>query len=183
MGLLSIQQNFWLAKVSHQWWFQILYQGRKKNSESDEDEFILGTMENLSLDKDTLPPEAFVPRNIPSCFFSKPNEANNIFLKIEPDNTQFVMIKSDNFYDVQIAIKIGMWSSTAYGNKSLSSLYQKYGPSSNGNIYLFFSVNGSGHICAVGEMKSDLLENNEVPKIWLEKHKYSGCFMVRFILV
>lgn len=95
--------------------------------------------------------------------------------------TLFMMIKSHQYYDIQMAIKAGVWSSTSHGNKVLEAAYEEYVNKRKGNIYLFFSVNKSGHICAFGELMSKKLDS--VPDIWLEKQKYSGCFIIRFLQV
>ena len=105
---------------------------------TEDDEFIISTISKPKIDKDDLPPESFFPRNIPTCHFIRPNEANNIFMEMRKDRTCFVMIKSDNFHDVQVAISVGLWSSTAYGNISLSKIYQDYVKDNKGNAYLFF---------------------------------------------
>ena len=155
-----------------------------------EEEFKIGTVEDNKLDdpmqvghseitEDDLI-EPFVPRDIPTCHFVQ-TDSSQIFLKMERANTCFLMIKSHQSYDVQMGINAGVWSSTVNGNKELQAAYHEFVTLRGGNVYLFFSVNKSGHICAFGELVSQKIDS--VPDIWLEKQKYTGSFLVRFILV
>jgi hypothetical protein len=154
---------------------------QRHESEDSDDDFIFGTVEVDNIDTQVQDVDPFVARNIPTCHFVKPSESENIFLRFDKSKTCFLMIKSHQFYDVQVALKAGVWSSTAIGNKVLESVYQEYVVNRGGNVYLFFSVNKSGHICAFAELVSSKI--SDVPDIWLEKQKYTGCFLVRFILV
>lgn len=158
----------------------------KEESGSDsgsDEEFIIQPIRELKFEKlaGKDQPEAYLPRCVPTGHFVKPTETSNVFLKIEKGKTCFMMIKSHQFYDVQVALKAGVWSSTSHGNKILQAAYEEFVVKRGGNVYLFFSVNKSGHICAFAELVSSKLDS--VPDIWLEKQKYTGCFLVRFLLV
>jgi len=127
--------------------------------------------------------EDHIPRDLPTCHFIKPSEANNIFLLMEKDKTCFMMIKSNNLLDFHAAIKASIWSSTERGNDALQKAYNHFVVNKGGTVYLFFSANGSGHISAFGQLVSGMKSNKDLPDIWLEKDRYTGCFMIRFILV
>ena len=60
------------------------------------------------------------------------------------------MIKSYTEDDVHKSLKYEIWSSTDPGNKRLDKAFKD--TAGRGPIYLFFSVNASGHFCGVAEM-------------------------------
>lgn len=60
------------------------------------------------------------------------------------------MIKSYTEEDVHKSIKYEIWSSTDPGNKRLDKAFKE--TAGRGPIYLFFSVNASGHFCGMAEM-------------------------------
>lgn len=60
------------------------------------------------------------------------------------------MIKSYTEDDVHKSLKYEIWSSTDPGNKRLDKAFKETG--GRGPIYLFFSVNASGHFCGMAEM-------------------------------
>jgi hypothetical protein len=70
----------------------------------------------------------------------------------ETDNTQarYFVIKSYTEEDVHKSIKYEIWSSTDPGNKRLDKAFKE--TAGRGPIYLFFSVNASGHFCGMAEM-------------------------------
>ncbi len=63
---------------------------------------------------------------------------------------RFFVIKSYTEKDVHKSLKYEIWSSTDPGNKRLDKAFREN--AGRGPIYLFFSVNGSGHFCGVAEM-------------------------------
>lgn len=48
------------------------------------------------------------------------------------------------------SLKHEIWSSTALGNQRLDKAFRE--SATRGPIYLFFSVNASGHFCGVAQM-------------------------------
>lgn len=60
------------------------------------------------------------------------------------------MIKSYTEDDVHKSLKYEIWSSTDPGNKRLDKAFKEN--AGRGPIYLFFSVNASGHFCGMAEM-------------------------------
>lgn len=63
---------------------------------------------------------------------------------------RFFVIKSYTEEDVHKSLKYEIWSSTDPGNKRLDKAFRENG--GRGPIYLFFSVNTSGHFCGMAEM-------------------------------
>jgi len=98
---------------------------------------------------------------------------------IAPTSARFFVIKSYSEEDIHRSIKYGIWCSTEYGNKRLDAAYQER--EGNGPIYLFFSVNGSGHFCGMAEMTS-AVDFQTSPGVWAQD-KWKGQFKVRWIYV
>lgn len=71
---------------------------------------------------------------------------------LDTTDARFFVIKSYAEDDIHRSIKYGIWCSTEYGNKRLDAAFRER--EGKGPIYLFYSVNGSGHFCGVAEMTS-----------------------------
>jgi len=127
-----------------------------------------------------------------------PNDYNPKEFNISPKAARFFVIKSYSEDDVHRSIKYNIWCSTEHGNRRLDSAYLKglqptspsetdtgsltSVPSSNNvPVYLFFSVNGSGHFCGMAEMISRV-DYNKKTDVW-SQDKWRGCFQVRWIYV
>ena len=82
------------------------------------------------------------------------------------------MIKSHTSFDVLAALQNGIWTSTVKGNATIRDVYEEYVLKRKGHVYLFFSVNKSGHLSAFAELVSNQI--SEMPDVWLEKQKYSS---------
>ncbi|KAJ8683932.1 hypothetical protein QAD02_019724 [Eretmocerus hayati] len=82
--------------------------------------------------------------------------------------------------DIHRSIKYEIWCSTEHGNKRLDQAYREASRES-APLYLFFSVNGSGHFCGMAQMVSavDYKSNSSV---W-SQDKWKGQFRVRWIYV
>jgi hypothetical protein len=157
-----------------------LKENEKIDSDSeDSDGFTITNIKKHQDDHIEDTEDAFIVRPLPTGHFVRPSNSNKVFLKMQKGKTCFMMIKSHQSYDISVALKAGVWSSTTKGNETLQNAYEKFITEMGGSVYLFFSVNKSGHICALAELVSSKLDT--VPDIWLEKQKYSGCFLVRFI--
>ncbi|XP_074656217.1 YTH domain-containing family protein 1-like isoform X2 [Tubulanus polymorphus] len=96
-----------------------------------------------------------------------------------PKNARFFIIKSYSEDDIHRSIKYSIWCSTEHGNKRLDQAYRdcerKY------PIFLYFSVNGSGHFCGMGQMMSNL-DYNTNSSVWAQD-KWKGQFEVKWIYV
>jgi len=96
-----------------------------------------------------------------------------------PSSARFFVIKSYSEEDIHRSIKYGIWCSTEYGNKRLDAAYREQ--EGVGPLYLFFSVNGSGHFCGMAEMAS-AVDFQTSPGIWAQD-KWKGQLKVRWIYV
>ncbi|EFN60204.1 YTH domain family protein 2 [Camponotus floridanus] len=93
---------------------------------------------------------------------------------------RFFVIKSYSEDDIHRSIKYEIWCSTEHGNKRLDQAYREANRE-GAPLYLFFSVNGSGHFCGMAQMVSpvDYQCNSSV---W-SQDKWKGQFRVRWIYV
>lgn len=97
------------------------------------------------------------------------------------ENSKFFVIKSFSEEDVHKAIKYKVWSSTKTGNSTLSNAY-KLTKEQGGEIYLFYSCNGSGRFVGLAKMASALDETNSFP-YWTQDLKWSGQFDVEWVFI
>ncbi|PWA85909.1 YTH domain-containing protein [Artemisia annua] len=95
------------------------------------------------------------------------------------DHAKFYVIKSYSEDDVHKCIKYDVWSSTPNGNKKLDAAYRD--ADGKANIFLFFSVNGSGQFVGVAEMIGpvDYEKNME---FW-QLDKWNGFFPVKWHII
>ena len=98
---------------------------------------------------------------------------------LNPKEARFFVIKSFSEDDIHRSIKYSIWCSTEYGNKRLDAAYKER--ENKGTIYLFFSVNGSGHFCGVALMTS-AIDYNSSAEVWAQ-NKWKGQFSVRWVYV
>ena len=103
------------------------------------------------------------------------NKYNPSELTINLTNARYFVIKSYAEDDIHRSIKYNMWTSTEHGNRRLDQAFkeQKGKP-----VYLFYSVNGSGHFCGMAEMKSEVDFHN-VTGVWAQD-KWKGRFDVKW---
>lgn len=105
---------------------------------------------------------------------------NPVGFDCNPVDARFFIIKSYNEDDVHKSIKYNAWTSTETGNKRLNKAF-KESPSSC-QIYLFFSVNSSGHFCGIARMLSEV-DYNTTASYWQEDNKYKAEFKLKWIFV
>lgn len=96
-------------------------------------------------------------------------------------NSSFFVIKSFSEEDVHKAIKYKVWSSTKNGNQILNLSFKKT-VSNNGDVYFFFSCNGSGRFIGLARMVSALDEKNSF-MYWTQDSKWSGLFDIEWIFI
>lgn len=72
---------------------------------------------------------------------------------VKLNDARFFVIKSYSEDDIHRSIKYSVWTSTEHGNKRLDTAYREQ---RGKPVYLFFSVNGSGHFCGCARMCSDV---------------------------
>lgn len=93
---------------------------------------------------------------------------------------RFFVIKSYSEDDIHRSIKYEIWCSTEHGNKRLDQAFRET-EREDGNIYLLFSVNGSGHFCGVAQMMT-AVDYNSVSSVW-HQDKWKGKFSLKWIYV
>ena len=93
------------------------------------------------------------------------NQKNAKLVESINSNCKFFVIKSFSEEDVHKSIKYNVWSS-----------------SKNGNVYLFFSCNGSGRYCGIARMKTPCDETKTF-ELWTQDGKWPGLFDVEWLLI
>ncbi|EIW84824.1 YTH-domain-containing protein [Coniophora puteana RWD-64-598 SS2] len=96
-----------------------------------------------------------------------------------PAFARYFVIKSYTEDDVHKSLKYEIWSSTDPGNKRLDKAFKEL--AGRGPIYLFFSVNASGHFCGMAEMLTPV-DYTRSSTVWASD-KWKGVFKVRWIFV
>ncbi|VDQ16408.1 unnamed protein product, partial [Trichobilharzia regenti] len=81
------------------------------------------------------------------------------------EKARFFVIKSFSEDDIHRSIKYSIWCSTELGNKKLDTAFAEANHAYP--IYLFFSVNGSGHFCGMAEMVSRV-DYNARANVWAQ---------------
>ena len=104
----------------------------------------------------------------------------NLYEKVD-ENSKFFVIKSFSEEDVHKSIKYGVWSSSKNGNLTLSNAFQ-ITKEKNGNVYLFFSCNGSGRYAGIARMKTACDETRSF-EFWTQDGKWTGLFDVEWIFI
>ncbi|KAI6648877.1 YTH domain-containing family protein [Oopsacas minuta] len=93
-------------------------------------------------------------------------------------DARFFVIKSYSEQDIRQSIRHEIWTSTESGNKRLDNAFREQ---RDRPIYLFFSVNASGHFCGIAEMVSevDLYTHTGI----FSQEKWKGKFRVKWIFI
>lgn len=105
------------------------------------------------------------------------NNYNPKDFDLNPKNVKFFIIKSYSEDDIHRSIKYSIWCSTEHGNKRLDQAFRE----AKGLVYLFYSVNGSGHFCGMAQMVSHV-DYNSTANVWAQD-KWKGQFKVKWIYV
>ncbi|OAX39370.1 YTH-domain-containing protein [Rhizopogon vinicolor AM-OR11-026] len=117
------------------------------------------------------------PVDVPSLIAGK--GYNPPSFDIRPVFARYFVIKSYTEDDVHKSLKYEIWSSTDPGNKRLDKAFKEC--AGRGPIYLFFSVNASGHFCGMAEMLTPV-DYTRSSTVWASD-KWKGVFKVRWIFV
>lgn len=107
------------------------------------------------------------------------NNYNPTDFDLTAPNARFFVIKSYSEDDIHRSIKYEIWCSTEHGNKRLDQAFREREP--NGAVFLFFSVNGSGHFCGMAQMVSPV-DYSSNSSVW-SQDKWKGQFKVRWVYV
>ncbi|KZS90048.1 YTH-domain-containing protein [Sistotremastrum niveocremeum HHB9708] len=117
------------------------------------------------------------PIDMPSLIANK--GYNPVNFDLRPSFARYFVIKSYTEDDVHKSLKYEIWSSTDPGNKRLDKAFKEC--AGRGPIYLFFSVNASGHFCGMAEMLTPV-DYTRSSTVWASD-KWKGVFKVRWIFV
>ncbi|KAG6814600.1 hypothetical protein H0H92_000129 [Tricholoma furcatifolium] len=117
------------------------------------------------------------PIDVPSLIATK--GYNPTTFDTRPQFARYFVIKSYTEDDVHKSLKYEIWSSTDPGNKRLDKAFKE--TAGRGPIYLFFSVNASGHFCGMAEMMTPV-DYTRSSTVWASD-KWKGVFTVRWIFV
>ncbi|CAE1286703.1 YTHDF [Acanthosepion pharaonis] len=107
------------------------------------------------------------------------NQYNPKDFNLNPKGARFFIIKSYSEDDIHRSIKYNIWCSTEHGNKRLDGAYRER--EGKGPVYLFYSVNGSGHFCGMAQMMSPV-DYSTNSGVWAQD-KWKGQFEVKWIYV
>jgi hypothetical protein len=129
------------------------------------------------------------------------NNYNPKEFDLNPRNARFFIIKSYSEDDIHRSIKYSIWCSTEHGNKRLDTAFKQH-EKTGGQIFLLFSVNGSGrernasvgcvvscsdlflfvgHFCGMAQMTSSV-DYASSSSVWAQD-KWKGQFRVRWVYV
>ncbi|KAJ3057275.1 hypothetical protein HK097_009934 [Rhizophlyctis rosea] len=106
---------------------------------------------------------------------------NPVDFDCQPEHARYFVIKSFTEDDVHKSLKYNIWSSTEIGNRRLNNAFNS-ALSNPHPIYLFFSVNASGHFCGVAEMTTKV-DYDQTSSVWSVEGKWKGSFGVKWIFV
>lgn len=98
---------------------------------------------------------------------------------LNAEGARFFVIKSYSEDDIHRSIKYEIWCSTEHGNNRLDQAFRER--EGKGPMFLFFSVNGSGHFCGMAQMISAVDKDASV-SVW-SQDKWKGQFKVKWIYV
>lgn len=128
---------------------------------------------NVSSATSALPPNPVLDK------LKSANQYNPKDFNLNPKGARFFIIKSYSEDDIHRSIKYSVWCSTEQGNKRLDAAYKER--EGKGPIFLFYSVNGSGHFCGMAQMMTHVEFNTDVG-VWAQD-KWKGQFEVKWIYV
>ena len=109
------------------------------------------------------------------------NQRNAKLIESINSNCKFFVIKSFSEEDVHKSIKYNVWSSSKDGNLTLSNAF-RITEENKGNVYLFFSCNGSGRYAGVARMKTPCDETKTFG-LWTQDGKWPGLFDVEWLFI
>uniref|UniRef100_A0A0D9V0E1 YTH domain-containing family protein n=1 Tax=Leersia perrieri TaxID=77586 RepID=A0A0D9V0E1_9ORYZ len=114
------------------------------------------------------------------------DQYNSSDLRVDYPFAKFFVIKSIGEDDVHKSIKYGVWSSSSSGNSKLDSAFRDADRIAKRNstkcpVFLFFSVNGSGHFCGMAEMVGPVDFHKDMD-FWCQD-KWTGSFPIRWHII
>lgn len=148
------------------------YDNNNKNSNLNDID--LKKFENIKLNSENIEENDVL---ITKCNITNINIYLQEFLNvnIKGSNNRYAIIKSIDDDNILKSYKNSLWTSTQKGNAKLNSLFSE----SDGNVYLFFSVNKSGKFCSIAKMASVADTNN----LSSNKDKWKGYFKIKWLVI
>lgn len=107
------------------------------------------------------------------------NQYNPKEFTLNTKGARYFIIKSYSEDDIHRSIKYSIWCSTEHGNKRLDGAFKER--EGKGPVYLFYSVNGSGHFCGIAQMMS-MVDYSQSAGVWAQD-KWKGKIEVKWIYV
>lgn len=104
--------------------------------------------------------------------------APKVGFNVHPDS-KFFVIKSFSEGDVDASKIHSVWTSTNLGNERLNNAYLD---TPEGDIFLFFLVNGSSKFCGVAKM-TGCVDFSKKANIWVEASRWKGIFPLEWLMV
>lgn len=108
------------------------------------------------------------------------NGYNPTQFDLNPKHARYFVIKSYTEDDVHKSLKYNIWASTELGNQRLDKAFNE--SANKGPIYLFFSVNASGHFCGMAQMLTHV-DYTTSSSVWSQNDKWKGVFKLRWIFI
>lgn len=102
----------------------------------------------------------------------------NIATFCVPPHSRFFVIKSFSALDIQASLLANLWASTEHGNRRLQKAFCD---TPGGDIFLFFSVNGSMKFCGCAKMNSEV-DFSSKADIWVDASRWKGVFTVEWLM-
>jgi len=109
------------------------------------------------------------------------NQRNSKLPEKINENCKFFVIKSLTEEDIHKSIKYGVWCSSKDGNKILNDSFNNT-KKNNGNVYLFFSSNGTERFIGLAKMKSNC-DESKIFELWTQDNKWIGLFDVEWLFI
>lgn len=121
-----------------------------------------------------------IPKGVLELIPHSDTDYNPTNFNCKPSSARCFVIKSYSEEDVHKSIKFNVWTSTEHGNRRLDRAYQE-AKSKRIPVFLFFSVNASGHFCGMAEMIS-AVDWEKCSGHWAQE-KWKSEFKVKWIFV
>lgn len=144
-------------------------------------------MVNPAMNRQTMPPPHAIPAPaidpaLTAMIAARGYNPSPSNFNLNPQSARFFVIKSFTEDDVHRSLKHEIWASTEKGNQRLDKAFKECIADGGGPLYLFYSVNASGHFCGMAEMMT-ALDYNSTSNVWVQEGKWKGTFKVRWIFV
>ena len=125
--------------------------------------------------------ETYIANRYPNLAILNNKNENEGFSNKITNKSKYFIIKSFNEEDVHKAIKYSLWCSTNSGNQTLNEAFRKT-KEEGGEVYLFFSCNGSGRYIGMARMINEFNEKKQF-NYWTQDSKWKGFFDIEWIYV